>query len=100
MQRTNRGLALRFSDLCRRRLGTLKRVVLVVSVSVAAFSDRSFLPIHRQGWLLSGAIAFAKEELKKEFWLSGVGDTVSADLQSYADRMIWLDESWTEFSKV
>jgi uncharacterized LabA/DUF88 family protein len=45
------------------------------------------------------AIAFAKEELKKEFWLSGFGDTVSADLQSYADKMIWLEETWAEFSK-
>ncbi len=45
------------------------------------------------------AIAFAKDELHKEFWLSGFDGTVSADLQSYADRMIWLDDLWKDIKK-
>ena len=45
------------------------------------------------------AIAFAKDELHKELWLSGFDGTVSADLQSYADRMIWLDELWKNIEK-
>jgi uncharacterized LabA/DUF88 family protein len=46
------------------------------------------------------AIAFAKEELHKEFWLNGFDGTVSADLQSYADSMIWLNDFWDEIKKV
>ena len=46
------------------------------------------------------AIAFAKDELHKEFWLSGFDSTVSADLQSYADQMIWLDDLWEDIEKV
>jgi uncharacterized LabA/DUF88 family protein len=46
------------------------------------------------------AIAFAKDELHKEFWLSGFNGTVSADLQSYADQMIWLDDLWEDIKKV
>jgi uncharacterized LabA/DUF88 family protein len=46
------------------------------------------------------AIAFAKDELHKEFWLSGFDGTVSADLQSYADQMIWLDDLWENIEKV
>ena len=38
------------------------------------------------------AIAYVKEELHKEFWLSGFEDSVSADLQSYANEVIWLDQ--------
>ena len=38
------------------------------------------------------AIAFAKEECGKEIVISGFHNTVSPDLQSYADRVIWLDE--------
>jgi nijmegen breakage syndrome protein 1 len=45
------------------------------------------------------AIAFAKEEMHKEFWLSGFDDTVSADLQSYANKMLWLGDVWEEIQK-
>ena len=45
------------------------------------------------------AIAFVSDELHKEFWLSGFEGTVSADLQSYANRVIWLDEHWESIKK-
>lgn len=46
------------------------------------------------------AIAFVKEVMHKEFWLTGFDGSVSSDLQSYADRMIWLEDYWDEFKRV
>ena len=40
------------------------------------------------------AAAFVRDECHKELWVTGFPDTVSPDLQSYANRMIWLDEVW------
>jgi len=38
------------------------------------------------------AISYVKEELHKEVWMSGYTGSLSADLQSYADRVIWLND--------
>jgi nijmegen breakage syndrome protein 1 len=40
-------------------------------------------------------------QLHKEFWITGFNRTVSADLQSYAHRVIWLDETvvWNQIRK-
>ncbi len=46
------------------------------------------------------AISYIKEDLHKEFWLAGFMDTISADLQCYADRVVWLDEYWERIRKV
>jgi len=40
-----------------------------------------------------------KEELHKEVWLTGFEGKVSADLQSYADEVIWLNELWPRIRK-
>jgi len=45
------------------------------------------------------AIAFAKENMHKEFWIAGFDGTVSADLQSYSDNVIWLDGIWESIKK-
>lgn len=45
------------------------------------------------------AIDYVKSELHKEIWILGFDGSVSSDLQSYADRVIWLDEHWDEFKK-
>jgi uncharacterized LabA/DUF88 family protein len=45
------------------------------------------------------AIAFAKEECGKEIVISGFHNSVSPDLQSYADRVIWLDDHLDQFAK-
>lgn len=45
------------------------------------------------------AVQYVKEELHKEVWLAGFAGTVSADLQSYADEVIWLNELWPRFRK-
>jgi uncharacterized LabA/DUF88 family protein len=38
------------------------------------------------------AISYVKSDLHKEFWLNGAQNSLSADLQSYADRVLWLDD--------
>ncbi len=38
------------------------------------------------------AIAYIKSDLHKEFWLNGAAATLSTDLQSYSDRVLWLDD--------
>ena len=45
------------------------------------------------------AIEFIKDQ-RKEFWLIGQHGTVAAELQSYADHMLWLDDAlWKAVEK-
>ena len=46
------------------------------------------------------AIDYVKSELHKEIWIAGYQGSVSADLQSYSDHMIWLSDFWKDFAKV
>ena len=45
------------------------------------------------------AIAYVKSELHKEIWIAGFDGSVSADLQSYADKVLWLNGSWEAIRK-
>jgi uncharacterized LabA/DUF88 family protein len=47
------------------------------------------------------AIDYIKTELHKELWITGFNGSLSADLQSYAHRVIWLDnhEIWDKIKK-
>lgn len=45
------------------------------------------------------AISFIKEHMNKDVWLCGFADTISADLQSYSDRVVWLEEIWDRIKK-
>ena len=45
------------------------------------------------------AIDYVKSELHKEIWIAGFNESVSADLQSYADRVIFLNDYWQEIEK-
>ena len=38
------------------------------------------------------AISYVKSDLKKEVWISGLQANLSADLQSYADNVVWVDD--------
>ena len=38
------------------------------------------------------AISYVKSELHKEFWVCGSTSNLSPDLQSYADRVLWLED--------
>lgn len=45
------------------------------------------------------AINYVKSELHKEIWLSGFANSMSSDLQSYTDKVIWLDDIWDDIKK-
>ena len=40
------------------------------------------------------AVEYVKDELGKEFWVAGFDGSVSVDLQSYADRVVWVNGLW------
>ena len=40
------------------------------------------------------AISYVKSELHKEIWICGFYESVSVDLQSYADNVVWFDDWW------
>ena len=68
-------------------------------VKLAAQDQYSRLILSAGDGDFEDAIAFAKEELHKEIWISGFPESLSPDLQSYADKVIWLDEHWDAFKK-
>jgi uncharacterized LabA/DUF88 family protein len=45
------------------------------------------------------AISYVKSDLHKEVWISGFTSTVSADLQSYADNVVWVDSFWKQVER-
>jgi uncharacterized LabA/DUF88 family protein len=45
------------------------------------------------------AISYVKSELHKEFWVSGSMSTLSPDLQSYADNVLWLEDMGAAIDK-
>jgi uncharacterized LabA/DUF88 family protein len=45
------------------------------------------------------AISYVKSELHKEIWISGFIHSMSVDLQSYADHVVWLDDFWQTIKK-
>jgi uncharacterized LabA/DUF88 family protein len=38
------------------------------------------------------AISYVKSELHKEIWMCGSQASLSADLQSYADNVVWMED--------
>ncbi len=73
--------------------------VATLIVKLAAQDQYSRLLLSAGDGDFEDAIAFAKEELHKEIWIAGFPDSLSPDLQSYADKVIWLDEHWEAFRK-
>ncbi len=49
---------------------------------------------------LADAVSYVKDDLHKEFWLCGYHDTISGDLQGYADRVLWLDDRWDAIKRI
>ena len=45
------------------------------------------------------AISYVKSDLNKEIWMNGAQDTLSSDLQSYSDNVIWLDDLIPQIEK-
>jgi uncharacterized LabA/DUF88 family protein len=45
------------------------------------------------------AVNYVKSELNKQVWIAGYMNSVSTDLQSYSDQMIWINDFWKEIEK-
>lgn len=45
------------------------------------------------------AISYVKSELHKEFWVCGSQANLSPDLQSYSDRVLWLEDMQAAIAK-
>ncbi len=45
------------------------------------------------------AISYVKSDLHKEVWLHGSSSNLSADLQSYSDNVLWLEDMLDEIGK-
>lgn len=45
------------------------------------------------------AISYVKSDLHKQVWINGAQANLSTDLQSYADRVLWLDDMAAEIGR-
>jgi uncharacterized LabA/DUF88 family protein len=73
--------------------------VATLIIKLAAQAQYTCLVLSAGDGDFEDAIAFAKEELHKEIYVSGFEGSISADLQSYADKVIWLNQMWNEIKK-
>ena len=83
-----------------------RRVQKGVDVGIATLILKlAFQGQYDRLWLCAGdgdfedAIAYVKSELHKEIFLCGFEKSMSADLQSYADRVVWLDDHKGEIER-
>ena len=44
-------------------------------------------------------IDYVKSELDKEVWIAGYPNSVSTDLQSYSEQMVWISDFWKQIEK-
>lgn len=73
--------------------------IATLIVKLAAQNQYSRLILSAGDGDFEDAIGFAKEELHKEIWITGYPESLSPDLQSYADRVLWLGDYWNKFKK-
>ncbi len=45
------------------------------------------------------AIDYVKSELHKEIWIAGYPNSVSTDLQSYSNEVVWISDFWKDIEK-
>lgn len=70
---------------------------LIIKLAVQDLYDRLILSAGDGDF--EDAISYVKSELHKGIWISGFSNTISADLQSYANRVIWLDDIWDRIER-
>ncbi|MDR3452698.1 MAG: NYN domain-containing protein [Rhodoferax sp.] len=63
---------------------------LMIRLAVQGACDRLILSAGDGD--LEDAIRYLKSDLRRQVWLNGAQATLSADLQCYADRVLWLDD--------
>ncbi|MBT4525561.1 MAG: NYN domain-containing protein, partial [Deltaproteobacteria bacterium] len=73
--------------------------IATLIVKLAAQKKYSTLVLSAGDGDFEDAIAYAKEELNREIWITGFKGTISPDLQSYADKVIWLEDHWNDIKK-
>jgi nijmegen breakage syndrome protein 1 len=71
---------------------------LLIKLAVENLYDRLILTAGDGDF--EDAISYVKSSLHKEIWIAGFGNSLSVDLQSYADKVIWLDDIWEEIKMV
>lgn len=86
-------------DLRKGLSQTVQVGIATLIVKLAAQWHYDRLVLSAQDSSLEEAIAYVKDELHKEIWLSGFEGTVSSNLQMYADQVIWFDELWEQIRK-
>jgi uncharacterized LabA/DUF88 family protein len=67
--------------------------IATLAVKMAAQGQYDNLLLSAGDGDFEDAIKFVREELHKQFWVAGFEGSVSADLQSYADQVVWLNET-------
>lgn len=63
---------------------------LIIKLAVLGVYDRLILSAGDGDF--EAAISYVKSDLKKEVWVSGTQWTMSTDLQSYSDEIVWMDD--------
>jgi len=63
---------------------------LIVKLAAKSVYDRLILSAGDGDF--EDAISYVKSELGKEVWISGSQSNLSADLQSYSDKVLWLED--------
>jgi uncharacterized LabA/DUF88 family protein len=63
---------------------------LMIKLAVKGVYDRLILSAGDGDF--EDAISYIKSDLHKEVWINGAQSSLSPDLQSYADRVLWLDD--------
>lgn len=71
--------------------------MLLIKLAVQKKYERVILSVGDGDF--ESAVEYVKDELGKELWIAGFDGSVSSDLQSYADRVIWIDEFWASIQK-
>jgi hypothetical protein len=77
-----------------------------VDVGIATLLVKlGFRDKYRRVILLAGdgdfedSVEYVKSELDREVWIAGYQGSVSTDLQSYANQMIWIGDFWKDIEK-
>jgi len=70
---------------------------LIIKLATQGQYDRVLLGVGDGDF--EDAIEYSKSELHKEIWICGFEGSVSADLQSYANRVVWLNDFWDQIRR-
>lgn len=70
---------------------------LIIKLAVQSVYDRLILSAGDGDF--EDAISYVKSDLHKEVWISGSQATLSPDLQSYSDRVLWMEDMFPAIAR-